>query len=531
MMHLFAMRWPRTREIWIASLMLTIVLVWAGRYFVSPDGISYLDLSDELRSGNWADAANAHWSPGYPLILSTLLRPWMLRSPWEPLVVHVINGWLFLAALATFEFFLVELRKSSGADRAALDLNTGAGWLAAHMVFLWCMLVLITVRSVTPDMMLAAIGFAAAAYVVRIQSKRLTVADFLMLGVLLGFAALTKSFMLSVSIAIMLVLLTIDRRVIYSAAVFAIVISPQVAALSAKSGRLSFGDSAKIVYALKVNGISKFDGANQLAAVPRTVSFPTDKPNQTYPLWDDPARWYSGISVSFDYSKQMGAFIRNLESDAGLALKIVIPLIIVAMLRDWGIPLRNRLLAVTSLAVIGAYSLLYSEARLIGFWIALGSISLLAGVTLDARHEKIGKGFVHLISIISAISVITYVVDQSFSSRPDRGLNARDIQGEVATRLRDSGIRQGDRIALLGDESDIYWARLAHVQIVAQIPLSDAPEYWSSSEGARDDINRWMGLAGAVAVVASWTSPPAPIDGWTPVPGSRYSIFPLKKQK
>ena len=498
---------------------------------MNPDGISYLDLSDELRSGDWNAAANAHWSPGYPLILATLIPSWMRWSPWEPIVVHIINGWLFLLALAAFEFFLAELRDSNPADRPALDLRTGAGWFAAHMVFLWCMLVLITVRGVTPDMMLAAIGFVAAAYTVRIQSKRATTRSFVILGVLLGFAALTKSFMLSVSIALMLLLLMIDRRIIYSAAAFAIVISPQLVALSVKSGRITFGDSAKIVYALKVNGVSKFDGANQLAQVPRTVSFPTDKPNQTYPLWDDPARWLSANSISFDYSNQMGAFIRNLETDLGLALKIVVPLIIVIMCRNWGAPLGNKLLASMSLAVIAAYSLLFSEARLIGFWIALGTIALLAGITLDRRYERIGKAAVHLISIISAISVITYVLDQSFSSRSDRGLKARDIQGEVAGSLRTLGIRQGDRVGLLGDESDIYWARLARVQIATQIPLTDAPIYWSLSDGARDDVNRWMGMTGATAIVASWTSPPAPIEGWTPVPGSRYSILPLKRMK
>lgn len=498
---------------------------------MNPDGISYLDLSDELRTGDWNGAANAHWSPGYPLILAALIPSWMRWSPWEPIVVHIINGWLFLLALAAFEFFLAELRDSSPAEPTALDLRTGAGWFVAHMVFLWCMLVLVTVRGVTPDMMLAAIGFVAAAYVARIQSRRAPTSSFVVLGALLGFAALTKSFMLSVSIALMLVLLTIDRRIIYSAATFAVVISPQLAALSAKSGRLTFGDSAKIVYALKVNGISKFDGANQLAQVPRTLSFPTDKPNQTYPLWDDPARWLSAVSVSFDYSKQMSAFIRNLETDSGIALKILIPLIIVIMCRNWGVPLRNRLLAAISLAVIAAYSLLHSEARLIGFWIALGSIALLAGITLDLRYERIGRRVVHIISIISAISVITYVFDQSFSSRPDRGLNARDIQGEVATSLRSLGIGQGDRVGLLGDESDIYWARLARVQIAAQVPLTDAPGYWSLSDGARDDVNRWMGMAGATAIVASWTSPPAPIEGWTPVPGSRYSILPLKRLK
>ncbi|HZI99924.1 MAG TPA: hypothetical protein VFD22_04620 [Gemmatimonadaceae bacterium] len=525
------MRWPRTREIWVASLMLTIVLVWAGRYFVNPDGISYLDLSDGFKSSDWDTIANSHWSPFYPLILATLIPSSLRWSPSEPIVVHVINGWLFLLALAAFNVFLAEIRESGQAENVALDVRSGPGRLAAYMVFLWCALVLITVRSVTPDMLLAGIGFAAAAQVVRIQSKRATTFTFVLLGALLGLAALTKSFMLSVSIVLLLALLITNPKILYSAVMFLIVISPQLFALSSRAGHLDFGSSAKVVYALKVNGVSKFDGAYELATTPLTVSFPTDKANQTYPLWDDPARWLPREPIRFDYSTQMEAFIRNLKSDAGIALKIVIPLIFIVLCRDWGMPVRNRLLASISLAVLAAYSLLHSEARLIGFWIALGSISFLTGVTLNGRYLKLGRRVIHLIGIISAISIITYAVDQSFSSRPDRGLNARDIQGEVAAALRETGLKKGDRIGLLGDESDIYWARLARVQIVTQVPLAEAPAYWSSSEGARDDINRWMGMAGAKVIVASWTSPPAPIEGWTPVPGSRYSIFPLKKQK
>lgn len=530
-MHLFAMRWPRTREILAASLVLTVILVWAGRYFVNPDGISYLDLSDNYKPGYWDSIANAHWSPMYPLLLATLIPIPLRWTPWEPIVVHIINGWLFLLCIWAFEIFLAELAATNRNTRAALDLDTGGGRFAAHMIFLWCALVLITVRSVTPDMLLATLGFAIATCISSIQSKRASTRTFVLLGILLGVAALTKSVMLSVSIALLLALVIIDRRIAFSALAFVIVISPQLVAITEKTGHWNFSDSGKIVYALKVNGVSKFASAPSISENPRAFSFPTDKANHTYPIWDDPAAWYSGVQLHFDYQHQMGAFVRNLRTNAGIALKIVIPLIVVIMCRNWGVPMRQRLLAALSLAVLAAYSLFYSEARLVGFWITLGSISVLAGTTLDQRFERIGRGAVHLISIISVISVLTYVIDQSFSSRPDRGLNARDIQGDVARALRNAGIRPGQRVGLIGDESDIYWARLARVQIVAQVPLNDAPEYWSLSEGARDDINRWIGLAGADALVASWTRPPAGSESWTPVPGSRYSIFPLKKQK
>jgi hypothetical protein len=380
-------------------------------------------------------------------------------------------------------------------------------------------------------MLLAAAGFAGAALVVRIQARRATRTTFVLLGAVLGMAALTKSFMLSVSLLLMVLLLAVDRRIVFSIVVFAITISPQVVALSEKSGKVTFGDSARLAYLVRVNRVSKLAGASQISQAPLAVTFPTDKPNETYPVWDDPARWLAKVPVRVDYGKQMGAFVKNLETNAGIALKIVIPLIVVIMCRNWGIPIRHRLLATISLGVIAGYSLVNSEARLVGFWIALAAISLLAGTSLDQRFERIGRGAVHLISIICIISVLTYVIDQSFSRRPDRGLRARDIQGDVAKALHDLGIPRGGKVGLIGDESDIYWARLARVQIVAQVPLSDAPAYWSLSDGARDDIDRWIGMTGSSALVASWTSPAVPLDGWTPVAGSQYSIFRLKKQK
>lgn len=525
------MRWPRTREIWVASLVLTVILVWAGRYFVNPDGISYLDLSDGYKAGDWSTIANAHWSPAYPLLLATLIPKSLRWTSWEPIVVHIINGWLFLLAFATFEVFLNELALTNRNARAALNLDTAAGRFTAHMIFLWCALVLITIRGVTPDMLLAVIGFAIAIYVIRIRSKRATTGTFVVFGVLLGLAALTKSMMLSVSILLLGVLVLYDQRIIFSALTFVIVISPQLAAITTKTGHWNFSDSGSIVYALKVNGISKFSSAPSISESPRAYAFATDKANETYPIWDDPAKWYSRAAIKYDSATQLDALVRNIIVDAGISLKIFVPLLIVFLCRDWTVPLRNKLLVMLSLVVLGGYALLYSEARLIGFWIALGSISLLAGITLDPRLDKIGKRTVYLIAAISGVSFVTYVISQSFSERPDRGLNARDIQSEVAVSLNALGIPPGSKVALIGDESDIYWARLARVQIVAQIPLSDASEYWPLSEGARDDVNRWIGMTGASALVASWTSPATPIEGWTPVRGSRYSIFPLKKQK
>ena len=509
------------------------VLVWIGRFFVNPDGISYLDLSEDFANGRWDSAVNAHWSPAYPALLALWLAPFSSGSQWEPIAVHVLNGFLFLVALGSFELFL------RAVERHRESPLTPPVRFACYMVVLWCLVVLITIRVVTPDMMLAALGFLIAAVFTQIQSRKERLRTYVLFGALLGAAALTKSLMLSVGIVFLLFSIVANRKTpgamrrhLVSIAVFAVIVLPQLAVVSMQKGRLTFSDSGKLVYALKVNEISKFWAGPHVRVMsekPRVLHYPTDKANRTYPLWDDPSFWYQGAPVRFNLSDQLAATTRNLRTDAGIALKILLPLLCVFVGRDRRFRMRNSSLALIALMVIGLYAMLYSEARLIGFWVALLTVSVLTGVTIggESARQRAGPIFVNLIALIAVISFVTYVLDQAFSSRPHRGFNARDLQLEVARKVRELGIRPGSRVALVGDESDIYWARLAQVQVATQIPLPDAPAYWSMSNQARDSLNWQMSLTGTSAVVASWTDPPPSLSSWIRVPGTRYSILPL----
>ena len=542
-MQVCRMRWPRTRETWIVALILAQVLVWAGRYFVSPDSISYLDLSDDVRAGRFGNAVNAHWSPAYPYLLAVWLAPFDPGSRWEPIAVHILNGLIFVAAMATFEFFLRELAKVqiAGTKWLALPLDSLSGRFSAYTVFLWGALVLITVRGVTPDMLLAAIAFASAGVFTRIQSGAATSRAYAVLGLLLGAAALTKSFMFPGAVLMLGLSLIANARAgrarklhLLSAAVFALVTAPQVITLSSMRGEPTFGDSARLVYALKVNQIPKLSSEPPVVLVnrnPAALSFPTGKANRTYPLWDEPSYWLSGVRARFDASDQAAAFQRNFITLAGIALKILIPLLIVMGLRDSNLPVNNRILAAVSGLVLLGYTLLHVEARLIGGWLVLLTVSLLAGITLDNRGIRcsLGRSFVHVITIVAVISTVTYVIDQSFSRRIDRGLNARFVNFDVARSLSAAGITRGEMVALVGDESDLYWARLAGLKVFAQIPLRDAPVYWDMQEAQRDTLNARLAEAGASALVASWTHPPPNVRGWKRVDGTEFSFLTLTR--
>ena len=54
---------------WIALLAFTAFSAYAQRYAVSPDGISYLDMSDAVVTGDWSRLVNLYWSPLYPTLV------------------------------------------------------------------------------------------------------------------------------------------------------------------------------------------------------------------------------------------------------------------------------------------------------------------------------------------------------------------------------------------------------------------------------------------------------------------------------
>src|SRR5437867_7566358 len=67
------------------------IQAWHSRYWMNPDGISYLDLADSYAHGSWATALNAYWSPLYSWLLAAagfVVRPSGLA---EFAMAHAVN--------------------------------------------------------------------------------------------------------------------------------------------------------------------------------------------------------------------------------------------------------------------------------------------------------------------------------------------------------------------------------------------------------------------------------------------------------
>jgi len=112
---------------WVVLVSISLFQAYAQRYAVSPDGISYLDMSDAVVGGDWSRLINLYWSPLYPTLLAVIATYYILFAVMGSstpalaiesavagtfLVLAVVgfkkNLWLVVAALAghgVFDFF------------------------------------------------------------------------------------------------------------------------------------------------------------------------------------------------------------------------------------------------------------------------------------------------------------------------------------------------------------------------------------------------------------------------------------------
>ena len=105
---------------WIILLLLAGIQAWSARFYATPDGVSYLDLSDAVVNGNFGELLNAYWSPLYPALIG-IMRVVGRPSPyWEFAVAHLLNWLLFIASLLGYEYFLNGLRARASAYAHAL---------------------------------------------------------------------------------------------------------------------------------------------------------------------------------------------------------------------------------------------------------------------------------------------------------------------------------------------------------------------------------------------------------------------------
>ena len=100
----------------------------------------------------------------------------------------------------------------------------------------------------------------------------------------------------------------------------------------------------------------------------------------------------------------------------------------------------------------------------------------------------------------------------------------------VARTLQELGVRQGDKVGVIGYAYDSFWARLARVRIVAEMLEADADDFWRGDEALRQSVLQAFANTGVDAVVAEYVPDYAGLHDWHQVENSNYYIYVFTEQ-
>jgi hypothetical protein len=179
----------------VVILAIAVFQAWAQRYAVSPDGISYLDMSDAVVTGDWSRLVNLYWSPLYPALIG-VARAVIGSSPARDFpAIHLVNLASFIAMFVAFEYMLISILDIAARTRRSM-LSGPWGLAGVYTLFGFFALTMVPQELSTPDLLSGATMFVVFGALARLRDGGAhDTRNAVVLGVALGIGAYAKSFM------------------------------------------------------------------------------------------------------------------------------------------------------------------------------------------------------------------------------------------------------------------------------------------------------------------------------------------------
>lgn len=534
---------------------------------MNADGISYLDIGDAYFRGDWATAINPVWSPLYSLFLgaaSFIFRPAM---HWQFALVHVVNFFIFVGALACFDFMWSEIRPSfrPTTQSASVTLPDPLWWAMGYSLFIWTSLCLIQIWSVTPDILMAGFMFLAAGLIGRIRNGDQHWRSFLYLGLVLGLGYLSKTFMFSMALVFLGLsfLLTHKskgflRNNLLAAGMFLLVSLPFIFLISVQKGKPTIGEAGTVTYVRHVHGIPyphwQGDPLRNIAPTHPSRVIHQSPPvyefgepvGGTYPISTDPSYWYEGIDIPFDWGSQLARLFASslfymdlFFQKQGILFACVLALYIMGQKRRPAFLeiLQRWALLIPAVVAFGLYGMVLVAGRYIGVFVLLFWADILVNIQLPATSNN--RSWLNMIGTIAFLGLMANIVLFNLDGFDRLNTSSQAVQSEqhtarpmeVAEALQELGIQNGEPVGIIGYGYDSFWARLARVKIVAELPELQATGFWLGNESLRQSVLQAFAGTGAKVVVAEYVPAYAKLNGWQQVGDSNYYIYQFEEQR
>jgi hypothetical protein len=379
-----------------------------------------------------------------------------------------------------------------------------------------------------------------------------------LLGILLGAGYLAKAILLPVGLVTLVTvpfLATVAKfrtRLVHAALaafLFGAVAGPLIFALSVSKGRLNSGDTGKIAYAQMVDGLVNYrywQGEGNLGAPKHPARKLWSNPDVyefarpiggTYPLWYDASYWTDGVKASFNLAGQFRVLKGTLHLFASTVLEQgpMIVILVSLIFVDFGAYNYWRQLAMAwpvwlpGIAAIALYLLVWYEARYVASFLTIIGLICFGAIRV-VPSTAVRRAAVAMVLTAAALNLfaVGFVATRNLYSS---AFKPRNLQWEVAEALSQQGIRPGDGVATIIDHrAGDYWARLAQVKIIEDIPFEETPRLASLDSDSRAKLLEVLEMPGAKAVITAPEPPAGTGLPWKRLGQTEYFSFSLPQK-
>lgn len=545
-------------SLFVLAVVLGLLQAWTARHLMNIDGISYVDIAAAYARGDWTAAISAYWNPLYTWMLAATFAALQPSPRWEFPAAHLLNFLIYLGVTACFHSFLRELirydrqrrRRDSGDPDQAAALSTPVWMALGYSAFIYSSIQTVGVDVVSPDLCVAGLLYLATSLLLRLHTRGPAAGTYFLLGACLAAAYLAKiatalpvvfSFFVAAS------LVPAARRGLWlRLAAFALglglVAGPWIAVLSNRQGHFTVSEAGRLNYAWFVNGIpsdhwlGEIPGSGQPVhphkkVFDNPVAYAYDPPVRgTLPGWYDPVYWNEGVRTHFNLGRQLYVIYMNAQElvralFSGPLLAMFTGLLALYLLdRRWRRIAQNLagvwFLFLPVLGTFAMYLLVHLESRFLGAVVTLLVLGLTAGLS---SGDRLTGGVITAVAAAAVgMTLVSVAVSTAFHAY-EAGMDP-PLQWQVADHLRRSGVGPGDPVGAIGRTNRSGWARLARVQVIAEIPHSSDAQYRMASDAVKAEALDALFRAGAKAIVADQRQGTGCRTGWQAMGNTGFAL-------
>ncbi len=180
-----------------------------------------------------------------------------------------------------------------------------------------------------------------------------------------------------------------------------------------------------------------------------------------------------------------------------------------------------------AVAALAIYAMVHVEARHVAPFLVLLWAGLFSGLTIPAFAGS--RRFVRSVAL-----AVVFIMGARLAKSAGHDLllvlrPPAHVAWEVADGLQGMGVQPGDKVASIGTTIFAYWARLARVTIVAEIPPQGVKEFWAASSEVQARAVQAFAKTGAKVVVTDAPPPVVSHPGWQRIGRTDYYAYVLSR--